>query len=354
MQSKGHSKTCSIWMLTLVVGSFLFSLPAPAIGVDLSELEECVLEALKSAGDEKTIGELKEGCVEKLAGTGEPGESVEKVETSKSEEDKSAITGRLEEERETGESPFVMTPHKPNYILFASFESSPNEKPFEEAFPNEDTSMQDVEVKFQISFKFPIVRNIFGDNGHLYFAYTNRSFWQAYNDDISSPFRDSNHEPEAWISFETGGEFLGCKSRMINLGAVHQSNGRGGEALSRSWNRLYANFIFEKGNFYFSIRPWYRIPEDDDDDDNPDIWRYLGYGDFLGIYKKGGHTFTLLFRNNLRSDGNKGAVQIDWSFPFYQKLRWYVQYFNGYGESLIDYNASSNSLGVGIQLTDWL
>jgi len=36
---------------------------------------------------------------------------------------------------------------------------------------------------------------------------------------------------------------------------------RGTQALSRSWNRVYANVVFEYENLYLSLKPWYRIPE---------------------------------------------------------------------------------------------
>lgn len=58
-----------------------------------------------------------------------------------------------------------------------------------------------------------------------------------------------------------------------------------------------------------------------------------------------------MLRNNLNMANNKGAMQLDWSFPLYQRMR---EWFNGHGESLIDYNARVNSLGVGIQVTDRL
>ncbi len=208
-------------------------------------------------------------------------------------------------------------------------------------------------MKFQISFKFPVVNGLFGDDGDLYFAYTNRSFWQAFNGDISSPFRDTNHEPEAWLQFTPDWELLGFKNRVIALGAVHQSNGRAGP-LSRSWNRLYADFIFERGDFYFSLKPWWRIPEKFSNDDNPDITDYLGNFEFLGIYKYGRNRFGLMVRNNLDFGDNRGAFQLDWSFPLYRHMRGYLQWFNGYGESLIDYDHYNNSFGVGIELTDWL
>jgi phospholipase A1 len=61
-----------------------------------------------------------------------------------------------------------------------------------------------------------------------------------------------------------------------------------------------------------------------------------------------------MLRNKLDFGENYGAIQLGWSFPLSNNLRGYVQWFNGYGESLIDYNAHTNSIGFGIQLSDWL
>lgn len=38
---------------------------------------------------------------------------------------------------------------------------------------------------------------------------------------------------------------------------------------------------------------------------------------------------------------------LDYSYPIYKNLYLYVQYFNGYGESLADYNRSIERVGVG-------
>jgi phospholipase A1 len=179
-----------------------------------------------------------------------------------------------------------------------------------------------------------------------------------FNSRLSSPFRDTNHEPEMFLTFLTRQPFLGLTNRIISFGINHQSNGQSG-ALSRSWNRLFAEFVFERNHFYMSVKPWWRIPEDDkaeDDptgDDNPDITDYMGYGEIIGLYELNRHRLGFMLRNNL-SSSNKGAIQLDWSLPLKKKVRGYVQYYNGYGETLLDYNHYSHRIGIGVMLIDWL
>lgn len=260
----------------------------------------------------------------------------------------SALDRRIKIERATRFQSFVLTAHKPNYILPVAYNDNPNNAAVD---VSRDGELDNNEVKFQFSMKFPIIDNFFNEKSSLQFAYTNLSFWQAYNDNVSNPVRETVHEPEVFLIFENDWKLLGFKNRIIQIGAVHQSNGRSGTQ-SRSWNRFYADFIFESGNYYLSFKPWYRI-ERSGTDDNPDIEKYMGHGEIRGAYAGGQHTLSVMLRNNFHSP-NYGALEINWSFPMSRRAKWFIQYFNGYGESLIDYNARVNRIGIGIAFTDWL
>jgi len=310
--------------------------------------ESCMTGALSSASSDTTIGELRQDCEQQL-GISQLKKSTQVLETSDA-----AASTRLRKEIASEEEAFVITPYLPNYVLFGAYNSADlNNALYQEANDNPDFELDDVEVKFQLSLKVPLAKGLIGNTGDLYAAFTNRSFWQAYNTSNSSPFRESNYQPEAWMRFYSGVSFWGMRNVLNDFGIVHQSNGRGG-TLSRSWNRVYARFVFERNNFAFALQPWYRIKEDQDKDNNPDIEDYMGNFEFTGAYKKNRQEFSLLLRNNLKSDNNRGAAQLDWSFPIHDRMKGYVQWFNGYGESLIDYDRRVNSIGIGVKLTDFL
>lgn len=343
----------SAWLLVMLGG--ISTLQAN------EQINQCLLTQMATADDTVTVGELRQFCegeqsqaaIEAAAPAPQEPVEIEVTENGVETEDESAITRRLFLEKKEARNPFVLLPHKPNYIMLSNNMSSPNEDPFRAADPDDDINFQPWETKFQISLKAPVVYGLFNNRADLYVAYTNRSFWQQFNKEGSAPFRDSNHEPEAWLSFRNDFELFGIKNSVIRTGVSHQSNGQSGE-LSRSWNRVYADFIFEYDDLYVSFKPWLRINEDNEDDDNPDIDEYMGNFELGALYKMDQHNFEVMLRNNLDFGENYGAIQLGWSFPLSDRVRGYVQWFNGYGESLIDYDAHSNSIGFGIQLSDWL
>lgn len=262
---------------------------------------------------------------------------------------KGLIEQRVDIEKASLQNPFVITPHKPNYFLPLKYQDDTDVSDAS-AFSGE---LDDLEFKFQLSIKFPLAFNLFGTNASLWGAYTQQALWQSYNTKISSPFRETNYEPESFILFDVEQQITSSlKAKYITLGFNHQSNGRM-EPLSRSWNRIYAEFFFESENAVLSLKPWYRIPEGSDDDDNPNIEKYLGYGELNAVYVIDDYSIDLMLRNNLRAD-NKGAVQLGFTFPMWGKTRGYIQYFDGYGQTLAEYDDHVRSLGIGVMLTNWL
>jgi phospholipase A1/A2 len=262
----------------------------------------------------------------------------------------SYLTKLWELDKEVPRGKYSFMPHRSNYILPFAYNNSPNKEPIQEASP--DMDVQKNEVKFQISMKIKLWQDILGQEIDLWFGYTQKSFWQLYNFDDSAPFRETNYEPELLLNFRTDYKLLGLKGRIINLGFNHQSNGRS-EPLSRSWNRIVGNMGFERGDFTLFLKAWYRIPESSKDDDNPDITDYMGPGEIWGYYLWKNNRFGVMLRNNFQTDKNRGALQLEWSFPLSEKISSYIQYFRGYGESLLDHDHDVNRISIGLILVDW-
>lgn len=222
--------------------------------------------------------------------------------------------------------------HDTNYFLpFAyTFHGRPNDSKYKQA-----------ETKFQFSVKKVLFENVLFLGESWNFGYTQTAWWQMYAE--SAPFRELNYAPELFVSFPFSG-FGWLKS--MSVGFMHQSNGKDG-ADSRSWNRVYANAVFHHKRFVFLPRLWYIVPESSLDE-NKDIRKYLGNFDAKIAYL-GRDTFAyILLRNNLNFKHNKGAVELNAGFDLFDNgVFWFVQYFNGYGESLIDYQRYINKLGIG-------
>jgi phospholipase A1 len=240
--------------------------------------------------------------------------------------------------------------HRSNYALAYSYNTSPNLDPWLEVDP--DKTLKNEEVTFQISVKARLWKDVFKKPMDLWFGYTQRSFWQLYNVEDSSPFRETNYEPEFLLNFRTHFKVLGLKGRFVQVGLNHQSNGQV-EPVSRSWNRIVANVGLESGPFSLLVKGWYKFPESAEDDDNPGINKYMGFGEVWGYYFLKRHRFGIMVRDNLDFQENYGALQLEWSFPVFGDFAGYVQYFLGYGESLIDYDHRVNRIGVGFMVMDW-
>lgn len=263
--------------------------------------------------------------------------------------------------------------YKPVYFALSKTDSQ-NNAPFL-SLPTDSRVTDSEEINFQLSFKSVLAEKKFGkaEDKTIYgwFGYTQQSYWEVFNKRYSRPFRETNYEPELAVSYkdscrliDIGLGFGGC---TYAIGVVHQSNGQY-ENLTRSWNRLYLSIVLKRENLVLSLKPWIRLPEEDGDE-NPGIEKYLGRGEAM-IHIKGAtmvpegwfrekigtnidYTLGLIARNNLSTEKNRGSYQADLTFQIDGGWNVYIQYFNGYGESMIDYDHSHSRLSVGFMLRGW-
>lgn len=253
---------------------------------------------------------------------------------------------------ENGQISRTIIPHRQNYILPFTHANHVNDRPF--ILNGDIPNSEHAEAKFQISLKFPFIKGFVQNRGTVFLAYTQRSLWQVYNDENSRPIRTTDYEPEIFATFDTNAPFLGLTSQSISVGFAHQSNGQARGPLSRSWNRIFTEFVFDRYDLFISVKPWWRIPAGPGADDNPGIERYVGYGEVTLAYPIYDHIVSAVIHNNLRGSGNKGALELNWSFPIKGQIRGFVQGFSGYGETLLDYNVPINRIGVGFLVADWI
>lgn len=308
------------FLTRLSLSSFLFSHVLPTVGATISS--------------RTTVNPLQQLAAEKSVAT-------KPVVTP--------LSRRWELDSASKQGLWVIRPYEPMFILPAVYSNNPNYTPQSPTHPNAPTEpLQHTEAEFQISLKAKAAENLFGVGADLWFAYTQQSQWQVFNSAHSSPFRETDYMPEIFMVFPTYYKLAGLNGRFFRIGILHQSNGRD-NPLSRSWNRVYAQFGFERGNFSLFIRPWIRIQENPAKDDNPDITHYMGYGDILAVYQMKNSEVTALARLNA---GLLSTTET-WNFRIHGRLKAYVKITTGYGETLIDYNWRQNTIGIGVLLADW-
>ena len=248
--------------------------------------------------------------------------------------------------------------HNPMYLMPVWYNSSPNYAP---SSPTRGVALQErfsdqkrIETKMQVSFKSKIAEDLFKSRADLWFGYTQKSDWQIYNQGRrSAPFRNTDYEPEIFITQPVKSQLpWGGRIRMLGVGFAHQSNGQS-RPESRSWNKVYAMAGMEWGKLTVIPRVWMRLFDSSgEDNDNPDLTKYLGYGDVKLQYRLNDkHNFSTTLRYNPKS--GYGAAEAAYTFPIKGKLQGVVRGFHGYGESLIDYNHKQSGIGFGLMFNGW-
>ncbi|MGF1716877.1 phospholipase A, partial [Photobacterium chitinilyticum] len=291
-------------------------------------------------GNDVTVGDLNRMCEEQAELASQ--QQVTKSAPAPADERSSVLDIRREADLTARESKFVISTYRPNYFLI-THDSSPNNAPFDAPAGTFDEE----EIKFQVSFQMPVATELFGGNTDLMFGYTSTAWWQLFNEDIDNPFRETNYEPELFLSHHANADIFGLKLTDWDLGINHQSNGQSGE-LSRGWDRIVGTAAFEITNdMIVGMKAWHILRTQTR---NSDIESYMGYGEIGVGWTPNRNTFTAMYRPASEGD----AMQLTWSYPVSEYLRVYAQYWNGYGESLLNQRVRTQRVGLGVALNDFL
>ncbi len=218
-------------------------------------------------------------------------------------------------------------------------------------------------AKFQFSFKYRVLgeKARLGDKlpalRGLYAGFTQRSLWDIDAD--SSPFFDTSYMPELMLESQSmvdRGDAGGFKLLGYQAGIRHESNGRDGPD-SRSLNIAYFRPAFSFGrldgwNLIMVPRLFAYIS---DVGNNPDIADYRGNIELTAIVGRNDRG-ALAVTGRLGQGAHRGSLNADLSIPvkfdrmFNFATYVLIQYWNGYGESLRNYDQRSETVRAGFSL----
>ena len=200
------------------------------------------------------------------------------------------------------------------------------------------------DVKFQISFQQRLTKSVLPFHSYLYLFYTQKAIWNVF--EKSMPFHDLNFNPGIGIS-----RHIIMKNRLIGkitMMVEHESNGRDGTS-SRSWNKIsWSGEAYIAPAFMAHAKFWIPIV---DGKYNKDILRYNG------IYQAGFQAvslddkwvldMTLVKRKGWDLNFNT-IVQLGYRINHNSNQFIMLQYYNGYGENLLDYKQYHSRLRIGL------
>jgi len=255
---------------------------------------------------------------------------------------KSVLEEKIKKEKEAVNNPLSVILYRPTYVLPYYYTQSPYRAIYEtpQGLPPGNQKIMRNEFKAQMSFLVPVFPHMFHNpNWAINAAYTQLMYWQVYA--RSQYFRETNYEPEVFF------EDHFHRNWLLRVGLNHQSNGRGG-MLERSWNRAIASLQVAGENWLVGIRTWSILSQGED---TPKIGHYLGYENVFFSYKIYNLIASLKLQN-IESGLHRGSYEVTLSYPLLKHISLFGQYFNGYGQSLVEYDHRTQAAGIGIAFND--
>lgn len=199
------------------------------------------------------------------------------------------------------------------------------------------------DVKFQISLRHRLFRKLLPYQVYLFLTYSQKSFWNIYQK--SAPFAENNYNPT--LGF--GRNFIRNR-RIEGIGMIqfeHESNGRDG-IQSRSWNRLtFTGIYLPDRNFTFQAKAWIAMIVSKQ---NEHLTRYAGIGHLAGTYVNNEGRLSCAVGMIKRGGWNWNANwQVGIAYRLFKQDNQflYLQFYDGYGESMIDYNSFHRYVRIG-------
>ena len=200
------------------------------------------------------------------------------------------------------------------------------------------------DVKFQVSIAQRLTKSTLPFNTYLYLFYTQKCMWNVFEN--SMPMRDFNFNPGIGLAKHLF--FIFCYVGKVTLMIEHESNGRDGIE-SRSWNKVsLASNIFIDPNFMVHGKVWIPII---DGQNNQDILYYSGIYQvgttFTTPNKRFGFALTMVKRKGWNFKYNT-IWEVNYRLFKDENQFLFLQYYNGYGENLLDYNQYHSRLRIGL------
>lgn len=200
------------------------------------------------------------------------------------------------------------------------------------------------DVKFQISISQRLTKSTLPGKTYLFLMYSQKSFWNVFEE--SFPMHDLNFNPGIGLS-----KLLIVKDRLVGKATLmieHESNGRDGDE-SRSWNRIsFSANIYIDPNFMIHGKYWIPFV---DGEHNKDLTSYSGLYQtglqFISANSRFGAALTLVKRKGWDLNFNTIA-ELNYRLFKDENQYLFLQYYNGYGECLLDYKEFHSRLRFGI------
>ena len=198
------------------------------------------------------------------------------------------------------------------------------------------------DVKFQLSISQRLTKSKLPFDSYLFIQYTQKAFWDVFRESL--PMRDLNFNPGIGL-----GHLIIRHNRYIGkayLMLEHESNGKD-SIDSRSWNKITFSWaLVLNDNWETQFKTWIPII---DGENNKDILKYNGIFQFAVNYRTCNKRLQIgaLITQRKAWFGFNTQLELSYKFNKRENQFFFIQYYNGYGENLLEYNQYKNMLRVG-------